>query len=309
MDLQQTLTSNIKKYRQFILSADIGGTNTRFGIMGIGNNTAELLAKYSFKTKWIHFCTKVVEIVENAKKTYGIELSGLSAGAAGKIENNEAMLTNIDRKISSEEILRETPIKNVILMNDFEASAYGVNSFDLGKETTLVIGAGTGLGKAVLVRKENFYTPLASEGGHAEMPFYEEDKKLLKFIMKKRKLERLTWEDLLSGRGLEDINEFLTKKQTPAPRINNAESFEIFSKFFGRCCRNFALEVLCQKIYVTGAIALNHPEIIRKMFRKELEKGVFRHYLKGIKVEIITDENIGLLGAGYAWLMQNPPKN
>lgn len=302
MDLQQTLTSNMKDYRKFILAADVGGTNTRFAVVGIGSSVGILLS-HSFKTKWIHFYTKVSEIVEKIRKTYGIELKDISIGASGIVKNNSVNLTNIKRKISVDGILKETPIKNVLLMNDFETAGYGINAIDKGKDVKLLIGPGTGLGKAVLVWN-NGYFPLPSEGGHAELVYHKEEKKLVSFIKKKRKKEFLEWEDVLSGRGVEDINEFLTKKKIRAPKVIDKAVFELFSKYFARCCRNFALEVSCSKIYVIGGVAQHHPEILKGVFRKEFEKGTFRSYLKSVKVELIKDELLGLYGAGYAWKMK-----
>jgi len=69
-----------------------------------------------------------------------------------------------------------------------------------------VIGAGTGLGKVKLAYDSTLkkYVDVPSESGHMSLTIEgEEELRLTRFILKKRGIEEVEFEDILSGRGIE----------------------------------------------------------------------------------------------------------
>ncbi len=298
MDVQQTLTVNRKQYKKFALVSDIGGTNSRFGIVGIKENEIKLLFHFVFKTKQIDYYEKINEVLKRAYDMYGIEICDFAVGIAGKVQGKKVKLTNGKFELNVDEIFAKTMLGNIILLNDFEAAAYGINTIDQTNEIKAIIGPGTGLGKGIIVIDK----PLPSEGGHSELVYKKEEEKFIEFIKKKEKIKQVTWENVLSGRGLRLINEFITGKKLKTEEIKNKKVFEEFGKYLARCCRNFALEVLPTKIYIIGGIAQGHLEMFNKNFRKEFENGFHKDYLKSVPVEVITDPFIALTGAGYSIL-------
>jgi len=83
--------------------------------------------------------------------------------------------------------------------------------------TKALIGAGTGLGKSILIYDKHFkiYVPIPSEGGHGDFPIQNDfEIKLTKFIKEFRGISQpITYEELLSGRGYSNSTlQFILKK-------------------------------------------------------------------------------------------------
>mgnify|MGYP001579585946 CR=1 FL=1 len=76
-------------------------------------------------------------------------------------------------------------------------------------------------------------------------------------------------------------------------------TIDIFVKFYARYARDSALNILCSEVYLAGGISNSLKEPMKKDFMKEF--AMHRHYknlLKKIGVSVITNSDIGLIGAG-----------
>src|SRR5260370_14297422 len=115
-------------------------------------------------------------------------------------------------------------------MNDLVATARGLQKrpkkdllylnrgIDHPEETIAIIAAGTGLGEAVLYWDGRGHRAAPSEGGSADFaPRSDREIAFLTFL--KKRLTRVSCEELFSGRGFRPIHEFL------APDISH-ESFK-----------------------------------------------------------------------------------
>lgn len=115
------------------------------------------------------------------------------------MDHKESQITNIPHwpLVIASEIKEKMNIGEVTLINDFEANGYGVQLITdedvhaLNDQTPTkdgiksVVGAGTGLGEAYLYPRAGteYYTVVASEGGHTEFPAQtDEDLDLRKFL-------------------------------------------------------------------------------------------------------------------------------
>jgi len=81
------------------------------------------------------------------------------------------------------------------------------------------------------------------------------------------------------------------------------------ARFYGRVCRDFALNTLCfGGLYISGGLAARNPEIIyHPCFIEEFfacEK--MSHILKQIPIYHIKNQDIGLWGAAF-YGVQNLP--
>ena len=172
-----------KIYSSFLFGADLGGTNTKIAVAGVKKNNVELIFSLFFKSsEIIYFSYALLECMNIAKAKFDINLSAGCISAAGVVSEDEkyVSLTNQKMKINIDELIKKTGLKSVLLLNDFEAVGYGINLLDFQnekeiytirnnlkniayKKTRAVIGAGTGLGKSILVFNEenNFYNPLS----------------------------------------------------------------------------------------------------------------------------------------------------
>jgi glucokinase len=333
-----------EKYSGFYLGADVGGTFTRCTVAGIQDEKPYLIFVLEFETSSIESIIPAIkETLDYADKKYHINIRAACIGLAGVISNSEdfVKLTNAKWSISKKEIVDKTYLKDVFLVNDFEALGYGINFLDRNNnedifkirvttypnlETKAVIGAGTGLGKCILNYHKDTgrYVPIASEGGNSDFPLYDDfEAELVSYIKEFRSISKpLVYEELLSGRGLEVIYEFLCKKKDDEKKYTTAESisnhrcddeicrktFELFSKFYGRCAKNFALDTLCKGgIYIAGGIATKNKKIFQSdNFIDEFNNGNRREdFLKSVPIYVITNPYTSLLGACYAASKKN----
>ena len=330
-------------YNSFVLAGDIGGTNTNLGIFGIKKNSPEILISFHFKSKEIKGLNQPIsEVLEYAKNNSNIKITKACFAVAGVLSNKKdyAKITNAKWNVNKSKLLNKTKLKNIILINDFEAAGYGINMLNgkdimavkRAKKTTngpvLVIGAGTGLGKSALLY-DNYhksYIPIPSEAGHSDFPVQnQQELQLVEFIKKNKKTGQVSYEDVLSGRGLGSIYLFLRKNGKINPTKytkeigeskNQAEliskyrktdktcmeAFKLFKTFYARFARNFALDVLPYGgVYIAGGIAPKNTDIFDSEFVKIFEQNCkFAHILKKIPIYLVLNSNVGLLGAGFA---------
>ncbi|MEK6942638.1 MAG: glucokinase [Nanoarchaeota archaeon] len=331
--------SESKGYGQYILGADIGGTNSSFGLFGAKNNKMKLLTHFHFKSEDIKkFKDALKTLLDYIREEYKIKISKACIAAAGALspKKDYVKITNSSFHISKKEVLK-CGIKNVTLINDFEAVAYGIfmlqkneiktvkKGVKIAKAPILVIGAGTGMGKALLLydSKKESYVPIASEAGHCDFPVQtEEEKNIADFIKKYRKTKRIAYEDFLSGRGLENIYYYLrkTKSSKYSKEIDSSsnkpaiiskhrktdavcrETFEIFTKAYAIFARNFALDCIpFGGIYIAGGIAFRNQDIFNSEFVKGFENNkTYKKMLKRMPIYLVNNAHIGLLGAGFA---------
>ena len=330
---------------RFILAGDVGGTKTNFGIFA-KRKKPELLLSFHFKSKEINdFPSVVKQVLNHLKSKYNMTPSFFCFAGAGVVSKNGTYLslTNLPWDIDAMKIKQKTGLRSSRLINDFQAIAYGLDSLPdksilvakKGKAvpngTRIVVGAGTGLGKGILlydpVKKR--YLALPSEGGHGELPVANECEFMLsEFIRRKTGSSVVEWEDVLSGKGLQNMYQFLyqeekQKRSKYSSVIKSAKfdpmlitkykekdplakaAFDLFLTFYARCARNFALDVLAQGgVYIAGGIAANNsPLFKKKLFADEfLRSKKQKKILENIPVYVIKDYDVSLYGAAMAAL-------
>ena len=333
-----------RSYNSFILGCDIGGTNANLGIFGIRRGMPELLVSFHFKSNELSGLHHAInESLNYIKKNYGLDVKKAGIGVAGVVspKKDYANLTNVRWNISNAVLLKKTTLKKILLVNDFEAVGYGINMLaekdiavvkkapKVPKAPILVIGAGTGLGKTMLLYDEHYksYVPIPSEAGNSDFAAQNKnDLDLIDFIKKYRKIKQsISYGHILSGQGLDNIYMFLRKKglfkETSYTKEidkskNQAElisryrktdatckaAFEIFKIIYARFAKNFALDCLAfGGIYVAGGIAPKNAEIFDNDFVKAFEQShQLKNVLKKIPVYLILNCDVGLLGAGFA---------
>lgn len=306
------------------ICADIGGTNANFCTADIGKEIVIKGQKHEPTAQYKEFSDLILNYLEQAKEPITI---GCFA-AAGPVKNQRIEMTNANLVIDAEEIIRKTPLKTVLIINDFEAVGYATNVLTPSEKKILnpgkpeaygmraAIGAGTGLGKSILVwgKHENAYLPHPSEGGHADLPI----KDLEEFEIVKG-MQSPTYEDFLSGRGLERLyshyqltkypseEKTLSAKEISKARVTNAcckEAFKTFVRFYARCAKNFSIDLLASGgIFIAGGIAASNSDVFETGFMEEFTSHrlpKFQSFLKNIPITLITNYDISLKGAAFA---------
>lgn len=239
---------------------------------------------------------------------------------AGPVIHGEAEITNLNWKIDASLLERTFGIARVALINDFYAVALGV---PLLKETDLqslqrgrrdrtapvaILGAGTGLGEVFLIPHEGKWIVVPTEGGHADFgPQDEQQANIFLWLLERH--PHVSWERLVSGMGLENIYEYLTtRRETPAgiaELARNGEApavrtFEIFVDIYGAQAGNKALQVLARGgVFLAGGIAAKNIERFTdgRFMTAFRRKGRFSEFMNDIPVDVITNQQVGLLGA------------
>lgn len=343
---------NKDNFDTFVLGSDVGGTNTNTCIAGIKDKKVELLFSLHFKTKDLESIEPAIKkTIQYAKENYDIKTDFACIAAAGFVKENKFVkLTNASWDINIDEIKKNTNLRDVFIINDFQAIGYAINVLDHKDEkqiftirqkdksekeifsTKAVIGAGTGLGKSILIYDKNFasYIPIPSEGGHSDFPIKNDfEKKIAEYIRKERGIEEsLTYEELVSGRGLEGIYEYLRKIEKYKPtryteEIDNSddkppliskykdkdetcrETFKLFVVFYARCAKNLVLETLSTDgLYIGGGIVSKNKDFFTKdIFIEEFESAYRRSdVLKETPIYIIMNYDVSLYGACFAAL-------
>ncbi|MFQ5474293.1 MAG: glucokinase [Candidatus Nanoarchaeia archaeon] len=251
-----------KNFDSFILTGDIGGTNTRFAVFAEKGCELVLVMKTHFRSKELSSLSDAInKTLKYAKDNYNMDVSRACFGCAGMLyeQRQIARFTNLDWHIDVSQIKEKTMLQEVRLLNDFTANSYGVpllNEEDIitvphsdgstpepGKnETKALIGAGTGLGMSLLAfGLTKGYVPLPSEGGHTDFPPRDKlQRDLVDFLI----LHGLCngadfpgWEDVCSGRGIINIFKFLTmtgRTEADHELLDELEKTESKSGFISR---------------------------------------------------------------------------
>lgn len=263
--------------------------------------------------------------------------------------NNTAKLTNLAWFLDTDRLQQELGIESISLINDFAAVGYGI--FGLSKQDLLtlqvgkhkleapiaIIGAGTGLGQGFLIKQGNYYQVFPSEGGHADFaPRSELEFQLLKYLLDKHDIQRVSVERVVSGQGVVAIYQFLRdrkiaaespeiaqivrtweqeagqseKSVDPGAAIGTAalqgsdrlsvQTLQLFVDIYGAEAGNLALKFLPYGgLYIAGGIA---PKILPLLQNGSFvlnfsQKGRMRPILEEIPVYVILNQQVGLIGA------------
>ncbi len=140
-------------------------------------------------------------------------------GVAGPVVEDRCETPNLPWVIRTSALKRALGLEVVELINDLEATGYGIPTLRSEELITLneaaprqghaaLIAAGTGLGEALLYWDGDSFRPTASEGGHADFaPRNAVEIELLRYLLDR--FPHVSYERVLSGPGLFNIYKFL----------------------------------------------------------------------------------------------------
>ncbi|MDR2000908.1 MAG: glucokinase, partial [Zoogloeaceae bacterium] len=192
-----------------ILVGDIGGTHARLALAESGS--ADPVAEK-------HFATVDFPGFESVLAAYlaqaGTPITAGCIAVAGPIadDGRHARLTNLPWLIDCDALEQRFGINRLALANDFAAAAMGVlaapaetlvslqEGEPLANAPKLVIGAGTGLGMAVLMQCRGVWQVLPGEGGHIGYSPPDEKQDRIHQALR-REYGRVTAERIVSGPG------------------------------------------------------------------------------------------------------------
>jgi glucokinase len=305
-----------------ILAADIGGTNSRFALFESGGaEDLSLTESRWLKTADSKSFGHLLELLGEtpfpiAPREADVAVIAVAGPVEGEVCSSPSYIPwDIDLSRARE----DHGLKRALLVNDFVAQAFATRSpigesareilpGDLLPDGTVgVVGAGTALGQAALVPDgAGGFVAVPSEGGHGHFPFVtREECRFQEFLTKLLGEEELTVNMVVSGRGLSHIHHFLAgedlePKDVTAGWSLDSETLAWAARFYGRVCRDYALEILTRGgIYIAGGVAARSPELLtHPAFAREFRTSRTMGKILGrIPVFLITDQESGLWGA------------
>ena len=316
-----------------ILAGDIGGTNARLAYFQPQNGHLQLVSERVFPSREHR---EFGEIVTRFVDESGTRPEAACFGIAGPVRNGRVETSNLPWVIEQSRLANQIHLPATLLINDLEASAWGIGALDqadlvpLNRVTGVAVGnqgviaPGTGLGEAGLFWDGARHHVFACEGGHTDFaPQGELQIELLRFLQ--ARFGHVSYERILSGPGLVNVYEFLRAKEVgkespelsaammkgdPAAAISRAaldrtdvvaeKALELWIGVYGAEASNLALKVMATGgLFIAGGIS---PKILRKLqaplfMESFLEKGRMRPLVESIPVYVVMNEKAGLLGA------------
>ncbi|HZH32462.1 MAG TPA: glucokinase [Pyrinomonadaceae bacterium] len=316
-----------------ILAGDIGGTKTNVALFE-HDALEKPLAQRSFPSgKYDSLESIISEFIAEHQP----QVKHACFGIAGPVKDGQVRTPNLKWVVDGQTLARALGIARVGLINDLEATAYGIEGLGAAQLHALnegmaeqgahraLIAAGTGLGMAGLFYDGHHYRPIASEGGHIDYaPRTGIEHELLNY-MRGKIGGRVSYERVLSGPGLFNIYSFLRdhkygeepdwlaaeiKAGDGSAAVSQAglagtselavKALDLFADIYGAMAGNLALLLKATGgLYVGGGIA---PKLIEKLkdgtfMRAFKDKGRMSALVSNIPVRVILDDKTALYGA------------
>ena len=230
-----------------ILAGDIGGTKTNLALYKVVDGALALQTQQQFSSQAFEsFDDVITQFLQNSSNPL---INAACFGIAGAIIDEECKTTNLPWHISTSALQKSLATQNVRLMNDLEATAYGM--LYLPEESFVelnihaqnrngnkaVIAAGTGLGEGMLFYDGQNYHPLGSEGGHSDFAPTSPLQDALLLWLRAHYPAHVSYERILSGSGIAALYDFLQKQlELPQPLlIQNAAKESDKSALISQC--------------------------------------------------------------------------
>ncbi|MDX2080782.1 MAG: glucokinase [Terrimicrobiaceae bacterium] len=318
-----------------ILAGDIGGTKCNLATYRVVGGTLSLARSERFPSTEF---PGLNAIIREYLDTDHPPVLAACFGVPGPVHEGRAKPTNLSWGVDAAEIADEFGIRNVAVLNDLEANAYGIShlaptDFAIiqkgaadAKGNRCVVSPGTGLGEAGLFWDGRKYHVWACEGGHSDFaPRNDLEIALLQFLQKQ--YGHVSVERVVSGMGIENIYKFLreTGRGTEIPAVaaemktndpnvviskyaDNgqcsmcAKTLEIFVGCLGAEAGNMALKTMSYGgVFLGGGIPSKLLSRIQSVgfIHAFTDKGRLTSVMEAMPVYVILNDHAAQLGAAY----------
>jgi len=318
-----------------IVTCDIGGTHARFAFATLQAGRVTALSEpvtlntadhASFQAAWAEFGRRSGTDVPDQ----------LAISFAGPVGGEVLKLTNNPWVIRPSLIAEKLGVRRFRIVNDFGAVAFAVA--ELGEDhflhvcgpdvplpdqgATTIIGPGTGLGVAQLLRADGHVHVIETEGGHIDFaPLDSLEDRILALL--RRSFRRVSIERLVSGSGLVNIYNALAavEGRAVAPAEDKAlwtaalegsdplaaAALDRFCLSLGAIAGDLALAHGANGVVIAGGIGWRLRQYLHLSGFKErfVAKGRFERRMENIPVKLITHPQPGLFGAAVAFAREH----
>ncbi len=321
------MSDSLNEFEYPVLVGDIGGTNARFAL---------LLTKDSEPVSFDTVLTASFSNIDVAIRDAILPVAAVKPrtailAIAGPISGDEIELTNCPWVVRPHVMMGMLGMSDIIVLNDFEAQALAVAA--LGKEhltqigggaaiedaPRVVLGPGTGLGVAGLIKIASRWYPIPGEGGHMDVgPRSTRDYELFPHI--ETLGGRVSGEQILCGRGMVNIYRAICAVEnietaviepaqvTAAASAGNdplaTEAVNFFAGILGRYAGDLALVFMARGgVYLSGGIAQKIVSVLQTgNMRAEFEnKAPHNEFMAETPIFVVTHPLAAVAGlAAYA---------
>ncbi|MCC2098438.1 MAG: glucokinase, partial [Hyphomicrobiales bacterium] len=270
----------------------------------------------------------------------GMDVRSLIVCAAGPLRGRSVKLTNANWELDGPALASQLGLQQGLLLNDFEALALSLPSIrpewtrPIGSvepvtgPPMIVLGPGTGLGAAALVRAGESFLGLQTEAGHTDFAAVDDDERSIWELLRKVH-RRITPETVLSGSGLvrlqaardailtgssycePDTSDAAAAHVTAAamaePDGSEAATVRLFWRLVARCAGDLTLTYFAQGgVTLAGGILPRiAPLLDEAAFREAFEdKQPMRGLLKAAPVRLLLRSDA--VHHGMAALAERP---
>lgn len=215
-----------------ILAGDIGATKSLLALFAPGSEPRSPLVEKSYPSRDYSGLEAVVQVF---LQEHSHPVSRACFGLPGPIVNDRCRTPNLPWEVAAGEI-QAVLGENVALINDLEATGYGISLLHNDELVTLqegdsnpqgnaaLIAPGTGLGECILFWDGERHRPSASEGGHCDFaPRTAEQIAFLQWMHNQQRMPRVSFDRVATGSGLPRIYDFLRETANAAETAETAE--------------------------------------------------------------------------------------
>lgn len=326
-----------------VLAADVGGTKTAVGLFTPGERGPRRVRHAVYPSQEARSFESIARrfLSEGREKVHACAI-----GVAGPVVDGKSSVVNLPWVVDRRRVARGLGIDHVTVLNDLEATAWGIPQLRPKQMVSLapsvkprpgnaaVIAAGTGLGMAILFWDGRSHRPSAGEGGHQGFaPRDDREAALLRHAAER--FGRVSVERIVSGPGLSVILRFLAAERGGVPArlaqrmaagdpnaaISEAglhgddamaeEALDLFVSLYGAAAGDLALVARATAgVYVAGGMARKIlPKLRSGAFLEAFRaKGRLAPFVSGIPVRVILEPQTALIGAAVCAL-RTPSKS
>jgi glucokinase len=314
-----------------ILAADVGGTKCLLQVLEPDGARFRTVVERRYESAlYPSFESVLREFLANAGP---VDFGCLAV--AGPVLAGKARVTNLLWDIDAQALAQTFGARGFLLVNDFYAVAAGVPHLEAADFELLldrprsqtgpiaILGAGTGLGEALVVPEKDGWTVIPSEGGHTDFaPADQRQDGLLRHLRARH--GHVSWERVVSGMGLVNIFTYLRDTEPELARADffsgsddddlpaliaqkdregnplARATFDLFVDAYGAEAGNLALKCLASGgVFLAGGIAAKNLERFRdgRFVAAYGAKGRHSDLVMQWPVHLITNDRVGLIGA------------
>jgi glucokinase len=311
-----------------LIAADVGGTHARVGLVE-GDARGFTVTRYH-KYACADYPDLATILDAFRRESAQPAVARVALAIAGYVVDDAVVNVNLPWPVSLSELRHALGVRDLAVVNDFEAIAHAIDH--VGADDThllggpacaatgpvLVVGPGTGLGAALRIPRADVARGvfvLPTEAGQATLAA-DTDLEFEVLRELRRRGSRVLIEHVLSGTGLVNLDAALRRLRgaperglTPAQITAAAEAasdaialetVEVFCGWLGGVLGDLALLYGAQGgIYLAGGVLPQMRGLLaRSTFAARfLDKGAMREALARVPVRLVEHAQLGVLGA------------